>query len=108
MTQGNSPHVPDKTYVPHTHQVQLFDTGEVLLNYAVAGSDEQPALVLIPHQTESWWGYEGAMELLQGRSSRTPGRYTLDNFGADVARFIAFRIRRYSVPSAFPGVALAS
>jgi pimeloyl-ACP methyl ester carboxylesterase len=101
------PHVPDKTYVPHNFKEQLFDTGEVMLNYAVTGSSAQPALVLIPGQTESWWGYEAATELLQeqyqvfavdlrgqGRSSRTPGRYTLDNFGEDVVRFIAFRIRR--------------
>jgi pimeloyl-ACP methyl ester carboxylesterase len=101
------PHVPDKTYIPHAHNEQLFDTGEVMLNYAMAGSSHHPALVLIPGQTESWWGYEPAMELLkenfevyaldlrgQGRSSRTSCRYTLDNFGEDVARFIAFRIRR--------------
>jgi pimeloyl-ACP methyl ester carboxylesterase len=30
----------------------------------------------------------------QGRSSRTPGRYTFDNVGGDVARFISFRVRR--------------
>jgi pimeloyl-ACP methyl ester carboxylesterase len=30
----------------------------------------------------------------QGRSSRTSGRYTLDTFGDDLVRFIAFRIRR--------------
>jgi pimeloyl-ACP methyl ester carboxylesterase len=101
------PHVPEKTYVSHAYKEQLFDTGEVMLNYATAGHPDQPALVLIPGQTESWWGYETAMELLkdhfqcyavdlrgQGRSSRTPGRYTLDNFGADIVRLIAFRIRR--------------
>ena len=108
MVKGKyGPHVPEKTYVPHAYTEQLFDTGEVLLNYATAGSAERPALVLIPGQTESWWGYEAAMGLLkdhfqtfavdlrgQGRSSRTPGRYTLDNFGEDLVRFIAFRIRR--------------
>jgi pimeloyl-ACP methyl ester carboxylesterase len=108
MAEGKyGPHVPDKTYIPHAYKEQLFDTGEVMLNYAMAGSDQQPALVLIPGQTESWWGYEAAMELLkehfqvcaidlrgQGRSSRTPGRYTFDNVGEDVARFIAFRVRR--------------
>jgi pimeloyl-ACP methyl ester carboxylesterase len=113
MTKGKfGPHVADKTYVPHAYQEQLFDTGEVMLNYAVAGSDEQPALLLIPGQTESWWGYEAAIKLLQdhfqlyavdlrgqGRSSRTPGRYTLDNFGEDLVRFIAFRIRRPVVAS---------
>jgi pimeloyl-ACP methyl ester carboxylesterase len=108
MADGKyGPHVPDKTYIPHAYKEQLFGTGEVMLNYAVAGSDHQPALVLIPGQTESWWGYEAAMELLkehfqvyavdlrgQGRSSRTPGRYTFDNVGEDVARFISFRVRR--------------
>jgi len=108
MVKGKyGPHVPDKTYVPHAYPEQLFDTGEVQLNYATAGSSERPALVLIPGQTESWWGYEAAMGLLkehfhthavdlrgQGRSRRTPGRYTLDNFGEDLVRFIAFRIRR--------------
>ena len=88
MVKGKyGPHVPEKTYVPHAHPEQLFDTGEVLLNYATAGSTEWPTLVLIPGQTESWWGYEAAMGLLkdhfqtyavdlrgQGRSSRTPGR----------------------------------
>jgi pimeloyl-ACP methyl ester carboxylesterase len=113
MPQGKyGPHVPDKTYVPHAHPENLFNTGEVTLNYAVAGPTDLPALVLIPGQTESWWGYEPAMELLkerfqcyavdlrgQGRSSRTPGRYTLDNFGEDIARLVAFRIRRPVVVS---------
>ncbi|WP_205315637.1 alpha/beta fold hydrolase [Nonomuraea lactucae] len=30
----------------------------------------------------------------QGRSTRTPGRYTLDNMGNDLVRFISGRIRR--------------
>ena len=30
----------------------------------------------------------------QGRSSRTPGRYTVDNFGNDLVRFIALAIGR--------------
>jgi pimeloyl-ACP methyl ester carboxylesterase len=101
------PENPDVTYVPHQYAEQLLDTGEVLLNYACAGTPDKPALVLIPAQTESWWGYEAAMAQLvshfevfavdlrgQGRSSRTPGRYTLDNMGNDLVRFIAFRIRR--------------
>jgi pimeloyl-ACP methyl ester carboxylesterase len=54
-----------------------------------------------PGQTESWWGYEKALGRLdehfqafavdlrgQGRSSRTPGRYTLDVIGNDLVRFI--------------------
>ena len=70
-------------------------------NYARAGGASRPALLLIPAQTESWWGYEAAMNLLaerfevfavdlrgQGRSSWTPGRYSLDNMGNDLVRFI--------------------
>lgn len=95
------PHAPDATYVEHGYEEHLFDTGEVELNHAVAGDPSTPALLLIPGQTESWWGYEPAMAILaehfhvhavdlrgQGRSTRTPGRYTLDNLGNDLVRFI--------------------
>jgi pimeloyl-ACP methyl ester carboxylesterase len=101
------PDNPGETYVPHGFPEQTIDTGEAVINYAVVGSPDKPALLLIPGQTESWWGYEQAMELLkqhfqafavdlrgQGRSSRTPGRYTLDNFGNDMVRFIAQAIKR--------------
>jgi pimeloyl-ACP methyl ester carboxylesterase len=101
------PHAPDATYVPHAFPEQLFDTGEVQLNHVVVGSDDKPALLLIPGQSESWWGYEEALPLLaahfqafavdlrgQGRSTRTPGRYTLDNMGNDLVRFIDGVIRR--------------
>ncbi|MBV1886744.1 MAG: alpha/beta hydrolase [Parvibaculaceae bacterium] len=101
------PDFPKETYVPHDYDEQLVDLGEVRMNYAVAGSPEKPALLLIPGQTESWWGYEKAMKVLekdfqvfvvdlrgQGRSTRTPGRYTLDNFGNDLVRFIAAIIKR--------------
>ena len=77
------------------------------MNYAVSGDGDKPALLLIPGQTESWWGYEQAMPLLaehfqafavdlrgQGRSTRTPGRYTLDNMGNDLVRFIDGAIGR--------------
>ncbi|HLI64815.1 MAG TPA: alpha/beta hydrolase [Caulobacteraceae bacterium] len=95
------PHNPDETYVPHAYPEQLFDTGEFQMNYAVVGDAKSPALLLIPGQTESWWGYEAAMGILkdrfqafavdlrgQGRSGRTPGRYTLDNMGNDLVRFV--------------------
>ena len=101
------PEHPEATYVPHAFSEQLCDTGEVRLNYAVAGAPDQPALLLIPGQTESWWGYEAALPLLarhfqayavdlrgQGRSTRTPGRYTLDNMGNDLVRFIDLAIGR--------------
>ena len=101
------PDAPEATYVAHALPEQLCDTGEVRMNYAVAGSPDKPALLLIPGQTESWWGYEAALPLLaehfqafavdlrgQGRSTRTPGRYTLDNMGNDLVRFIDLAIRR--------------
>jgi pimeloyl-ACP methyl ester carboxylesterase len=101
------PHHPEATYVPHALPERLCDTGEVALNYAVAGDADKPALLLIPGQSESWWGYEAALPLLaehfqafavdlrgQGRSTRTPGRYTLDNMGNDLVRFIDAAIGR--------------
>ncbi len=101
------PDNPAETFVAHAFPEQTIDTGEAVINYAVAGSPDKPALLLIPGQTESWWGYEQAMGLLkqhfqafavdlrgQGRSSRTPGRYTIDNFGNDMVRFIHLAIKR--------------
>ena len=106
------PEYPDETYKRHLYEEHLFDTGDAVINYAVAGSLDRPALILIPGQTESWWGYEKAMGLLadqfqvfavdlrgQGRSSRTPGRYTFDNFGNDLVKFIAFTVGRPVVVS---------
>jgi pimeloyl-ACP methyl ester carboxylesterase len=90
-----------ETFVPHALEENLVDLGEIRMNYATAGDDDSPALLLIPAQTESWWGYEQAMQPLaarfhvfavdlrgQGRSTWTPGRYTLDIVGNDVVRFI--------------------
>lgn len=106
------PHAPEETYVGHAFEERTFDTGEILLNYAVAGDTDLPPLLLIPGQSESWWGYEAAMPLLgkhfhvhavdlrgQGRSSRTPGRYTLDNMGNDLVRFLRGVIGRPAVVS---------
>jgi pimeloyl-ACP methyl ester carboxylesterase len=101
------PHAPDATYVAHAFPEQLADLGEVQLNYVSVGDASKPALLLVPGQTESWWGYEAALPLLaehyhafavdlrgQGRSTRTPGRYTLDNMGNDLVRFIDVVIDR--------------
>jgi pimeloyl-ACP methyl ester carboxylesterase len=101
------PHNPDETYIPHAFAEGLADLGEMEMNYATVGDSSRPALLLIPGQTESWWGYEQAMPLLaehfqvyavdlrgQGRSTRTPGRYTLDNMGNDLVRFIDLVIGR--------------
>jgi pimeloyl-ACP methyl ester carboxylesterase len=104
------PHAPDATYVAHGYDERIFDTGELELNYATIGDPSRPALLLIPGQTESWWGYEQALPLLgehfqafavdlrgQGRSSRTPGRYTLDLIGNDLVRFIDGAIGRPTI-----------
>jgi pimeloyl-ACP methyl ester carboxylesterase len=106
------PEHPEATYVAHGFAERLCDTGEVQLNYAVAGDPSKPALLLIPGQTESWWGYEAALPLLadhfqafavdlrgQGRSTRTPRRYTLDNMGNDLVRFIDLAIGRPALVS---------
>jgi pimeloyl-ACP methyl ester carboxylesterase len=106
------PDEPDSTYVDHAFPEQLVDLGEVSLNYATAGDQGEPALLCIPGQTESWWGYEAAMPRLaehfqvfavdlrgQGRSTRTPGRYTLDNIGNDLVRFIDIVIGRPTIVS---------
>ena len=98
---------PEQTFIKHDFQEHLADLGEVKMNYVVVGDASLPALLLIPGQTESWWGYEAALPLLakhfqayavdlrgQGRSSRTPGRYTLDNMGNDLVRFIDKVIQR--------------
>src|SRR5262245_13080693 len=106
------PPVAPRTFVKHAYDERTVDLGEVVMNYAEAGSPRSPALLLIPGQTESWWGYEKAMALLandfhvfavdlrgQGRSTWTPGRYTLDNMGNDLVRFIAEVIKRPVVTS---------
>jgi pimeloyl-ACP methyl ester carboxylesterase len=101
-----------RTFVPHAYEERSVDLGEITMNYAETGSPSSPPLLLIPGQTESWWGYEKAMALLekdfhvfavdlrgQGRSSWTPGRYTLDNMGNDLVRFIATVIGRPVITS---------
>ena len=106
------PHNPDDTYIPHDLAEQLVDLGEIEMNYATVGDAGATALLLIPGQTESWWGYAKAIPMLaehfevfavdlrgQGRSTRTPGRYTLDNMGNDLVRFIDAVIGRPTLVS---------
>ena len=101
-----------ETFVTHAFGEHTVDLGEVRMNYAVAGDPSLPALLLIPGQSESWWGYEKAMGLLaehfhvhavdlrgQGRSTWTPGRYTIDVFGNDLVRFIDLVIGRETLVS---------
>ena len=99
----------EHVFVPHAFPESLADLGEIRMNYSTAGEPHLPALLLIPGQSESWWGYEAVMPLLaehfhvhavdlrgQGRSTWTPGRYTLDNIGNDLVRFIDLVIGRPS------------
>ena len=75
-----------ETFVPHGYPEQTVDLGEIRMNFAVAGDPGRPALLLVPAQSESWWGYEPVMPLLaehfhvhavdlrgQGRSTWTRG-----------------------------------
>ena len=39
------------------------------MNYVVSGRATNPALLLIPGQAESWWGFEKAVPLLSGALS---------------------------------------
>jgi pimeloyl-ACP methyl ester carboxylesterase len=106
------PENPGDTYIPHDIEEHVVDLGEVQMNYATAGDPSLPAVLLIPGQTESWWGYEAVMPQLaehfqlfavdlrgQGRSTRTPGRYTLDNMGNDLVRFMDLVIQRPTIVS---------
>ncbi len=115
MTAHRARYGPQKaedTYVAHEIAERRVDLGEIEMNYATVGDPSLPALLLIPGQTESWWGYEKAMALLdrhfqvfavdlrgQGRSTRTPGRYTLDNMGNDLVRFVDVVIGRPTLVS---------
>lgn len=94
-------------FTPHAYAEQDVDLGEVRMNHIVAGSPDSPALLLVPGQTESWWGYEKAIARLetrfqvfavdlrgQGRTTRTPGRYSLNTMGGDLVRFITLAIGR--------------
>ena len=99
-------------FVKHAYPELTVNLGEVVMNYVVSGRTTSPALLLIPGQTESWWGFEKAIALLdkefqvfavdlrgQGRSTWTPRRYTLDNMGNDLVRFIALVIKRPVITS---------
>lgn len=111
MTYLDAESHPD-IFIDHGLEEQIVDLGEIRMNYAVAGEATSPALLLVPSQSESWWGYEPAMKLLaenfhvfavdlrgQGRSTWTPGRYTLDTFGSDLVRFIDLVIQRPTIVS---------
>ncbi|KAI7776718.1 hypothetical protein LA080_004652 [Diaporthe eres] len=97
----------ESIFKKHAFPEHTVDLGEIRMNYAASGSDSSPAILLIPAQAESWWGYEDAMRLLsesyqvyavdlrgQGRSTWTPGRYRLDNLGNDLVKFIDLVIKR--------------
>ena len=100
-------------FVKHAYQEQTVNLGEVVMNYVVSGRATNPALLLIPGQTESWWGFEKAIAASRRATSRSSpsisaaraaapgrrGRYTLDNMGNDLVRFIALVIGRPVITS---------
>jgi pimeloyl-ACP methyl ester carboxylesterase len=94
-------------FVKHKYAERQVPLGEIEMNYVVVGAESKPALLLIPPQINSWWNYEAALGLLseefqcfavdlrgQGRSTWTPRRYTLDNIGNDLVRFIDLVVKR--------------
>ena len=97
-------------FVPHRYPELTVDLGEVRMNHAVLGDPDATPLVLIPGQSDSWWSYETVMPALaerfrvhavdlrgQGRSTWTPGRYTLDLIAGDVQRFLDVVVGRPAV-----------
>jgi pimeloyl-ACP methyl ester carboxylesterase len=99
-------------FTSHAYPERAVDLGEIRMNYVTAGRDDLPALVLVPGQSQSWWSYEEAMPLLaasfrvyavdlrgQGRSTWTPGRYSLDNMGNDLVRFLDLVVGRPAIVS---------
>lgn len=99
-------------FTSHAFPEQTADRGEIRMNYATAGDAGRPALVLVPGQSASWWSYQDAILLLaeqfrvyavdlrgQGRSTWTPGRYTLDNMGNDLVRFLDLIVGRAAIVS---------
>lgn len=108
------PSFPKATYISHSYTEQVVDLGEVKMNYTVAGPVDACALLLVPGQAESWWGYQKVMNRFenrfrvyavdlrgQGRSDRTPGRYTFDNMGNDLVRFVERVISQPTVVCGF-------
>ncbi len=81
-------------------------TGEININYA-AGPKNGPPLVLVPGQTVSWGNYEKVLEPLSknfrvfavdvrghGKSDWTPGSYSFETIGKDMAAFLKKVVRR--------------
>jgi pimeloyl-ACP methyl ester carboxylesterase len=96
---------PGATYVAHAYEEHLAELGEIEMNYAVWAAG--PACAAAHPARPSRGGDTKRRSLLdkrfqvyavdlrgQGRSTRTPGRYTLDNFGNDLVRFIDLVVRR--------------
>ena len=63
-------------FVPHGFPEKQIDLGEITMNYVEAGSSDNPALLLLPEQTGSWWSYEAAIGPLE------PGRQLVIDFPA--------------------------
>src|SRR5258708_32694334 len=71
------PDNPAATYVSHAFAEKTIDTGEAVINYAVAGTPDKPAFFLIPGKTASWSGY---------RTTRGPLAKHLHAFAVELAR----------------------
>jgi hypothetical protein len=54
---------PEATYIP-MHTLSTRSIPERLPSTTRSLARQPPALLLVPGQSESWWGYEAAMGLL--------------------------------------------
>lgn len=84
---------------PSEHRAQL--TGGLRLSYVQQGDPSGPALVLLPGPTDSWRSYEPLLARLpasiralavsqrgHGDSDKPPHGYRVEDFAADVVRFL--------------------
>jgi hypothetical protein len=79
---GLEAHDRADTFIPHAFEEQLIDLGEIRMNYATVAQPGRPALLLVPAQTESWWGYEQAMPLLAPTRSTSPAEPPTHSLGS--------------------------
>ena len=98
-----------KSLVQRGFEEKYFHTGDVILNYVV-GPPNGPPLVFLHGQSVTWEEYTMIMPLLadrfqvyavtlrgHGRSSWTPGAYSFNTCGADIAAFLREAVGRPAV-----------
>ena len=69
----------DDIFVPHEYPEKQVDLGEITMNYVEVGSPDNPALLLVPEQTGSWWSYESAPQRQDAGLVAIPCRVSANN-----------------------------